>query len=423
MSCCSCFDFLLRRRGGSRSGEQLESSDRKPNVFCNVYDLTPCLNGIVRCVFCTNWGVYHTGVEVHGFEFAFGGHHEEGTGVFCHVPRATPARLWRTVPVGHTTHDPRQLMLCVSQFSTQWPGKSYSPLGRNCNVFSSSLCKELTGSDAPEYINRFASSCVVRRVAQMLARLAQDAAKRAEMKSAAGGGTGQEESELCIQGTSGMNRVLVEAATTLKQEANALFEKGKFQEAAAGYIRALASMRTLRPEEASAAEAKRVCVALLLNVAACSLKLQDYQRVVLYSGEALTLDPQNEKALFRRGVALACLGRPELAMNDLTQAGKKPEELGADNIIKQIEEEMDPGSQEEDAKGMASDTNERGENSEVEPGMDAEAEAKCPEAADLDEDMEPENVEDLEMVPDMALYTWSEWFDCWGGQQLQMLPD
>lgn len=46
---------------------------------------------------------------------------------------------------------------------------------------------------------------------------------------------------------------------------------------------------------------------LLLNYAACALKLRDYPAAVKYTTMVLEADPRNVKALFRRGqVGVAC---------------------------------------------------------------------------------------------------------------------
>jgi deubiquitinase DESI2 len=57
-------------------------------VVVNVYDLTPQNN----VMYWMGVGVYHTGVEVHGIEYAFGGHDYDLSGVFATNPREAPGQ-------------------------------------------------------------------------------------------------------------------------------------------------------------------------------------------------------------------------------------------------------------------------------------------------------------------------------------------
>jgi len=52
------------------------------------------------------------------------------------------------------------------------------------------------------------------------------------------------------------------------------------------------------------------------------LKLQDNFEARAAATKALELDPQNEKALFRRGQALIGLGEPQLASKDFAECLK-----------------------------------------------------------------------------------------------------
>ena len=49
-----------------------------PLVYLNVYNLTP-MNGYV---YWANLGIFHSGVEVHGVEYAFGAHDDPTSNVF-----------------------------------------------------------------------------------------------------------------------------------------------------------------------------------------------------------------------------------------------------------------------------------------------------------------------------------------------------
>ncbi|CAI7809512.1 unnamed protein product [Closterium sp. NIES-54] len=75
-------------------------------VYVNVYDLTR-YNDVL---YWLGLGVFHSGLEVHGVEYAFGAHDQACSGVFELPPRCAPGFLFRTsIPVGTTTLSPLQV--------------------------------------------------------------------------------------------------------------------------------------------------------------------------------------------------------------------------------------------------------------------------------------------------------------------------
>ena len=58
---------------------------------------------------------------------------------------------------------------------------------------------------------------------------------------------------------------------------------------------------------------------ILCNVAACDLKLKDYNSCVEYCSLALEINPLMSKALYRKAVALDALNQPLLAMKELSK--------------------------------------------------------------------------------------------------------
>lgn len=63
----------------------------------------------------------------------------------------------------------------------------------------------------------------------------------------------------------------------------------------------------------------RMKVPLLLNFSQCKLLQKDYYRVIELSTEVLTYDPDNLKALFRRGKAHVGSWDPEKAEEDFNR--------------------------------------------------------------------------------------------------------
>ncbi|CAN4107570.1 unnamed protein product [Withania somnifera] len=122
-------------------------------VYLNVYDLTP-VNGYF---YWAGIGVFHTGVEVHGIEYAFGAHDYPTSGVFELEPRKCPGFKFRkSVFMGTTYLDPIQLREFIERQSANYNGDSYHLIAKNCNHFSDDICYRLTGKRIPKWVNRLA---------------------------------------------------------------------------------------------------------------------------------------------------------------------------------------------------------------------------------------------------------------------------
>ena len=75
-----------------------------------------------------------------------------------------------------------------------------------------------------------------------------------------------------------------------------------------------------------------------LNLAACFLKSEDYNKVTEHCTSALELEPDNLKGLFRRGQAYAKLHEYEKAKKDFTEAqGLDQENKAVINQLRQID--------------------------------------------------------------------------------------
>lgn len=81
-------------------------------------------------------------------------------------------------------------------------------------------------------------------------------------------------------------------------------------------------------------ERDSLLVAVRLNLALCYLKTNENFLVKEQCDEALELDSQNEKALFRRGQAHLGLASPEIAINDFQEVLKiQPKNTAASKQI------------------------------------------------------------------------------------------
>jgi hypothetical protein len=128
-------------------------------VILNIYDLSNQNSWFYWC----GVGVYHSGVEVHGVEYAYGGHEYDVSGIFATNPRDAPGPvLFReSVVVGETSLTPQQVQQAVQELGQEYKGNRYHLLQRNCNHFSDHLCVKLTGMHPPVWVNRLAGLAVM----------------------------------------------------------------------------------------------------------------------------------------------------------------------------------------------------------------------------------------------------------------------
>lgn len=118
---------------------------------------------------------------------------------------------------------------------------------------------------------------------------------------------------------------LLAAAQALKDRGNEHFKQGQLRLARESYEDALLELRDLRSAEAIAALPsetlrRELCVcacSLQSNLSMVALKEQSWVRALSHAKQALALDADNVKALFRRGLASARLQQFEDATRDL----------------------------------------------------------------------------------------------------------
>ncbi|CAN8233516.1 unnamed protein product [Cochlearia groenlandica] len=122
-------------------------------VYLNVYDLTP-INGYA---YWLGLGVYHSGVEVHGIEYAFGAHEYPSTGIFEGEPKQCEGFTFRkSILIGKTDLGPLEVRATMEQLSDNYKGSSYNLITKNCNHFCDETCIKLTGNPIPSWVNRLA---------------------------------------------------------------------------------------------------------------------------------------------------------------------------------------------------------------------------------------------------------------------------
>ncbi|XP_047166541.1 deSI-like protein At4g17486 isoform X1 [Vigna umbellata] len=122
-------------------------------VYLNVYDLTT-VNGYM---YWAGLGIFHSGVEVYGVEYAFGAHDYPTSGVFEVEPRQCPGFKFRkSIFMGTTNLDPFQIREFMERQSANYNGDTYHLIVKNCNHFCEDICYKLTGNSIPKWVNRLA---------------------------------------------------------------------------------------------------------------------------------------------------------------------------------------------------------------------------------------------------------------------------
>lgn len=122
-------------------------------VVLNVYDLTPLNQYTVWFGF----GIFHSGIEVHGMEYGFGAHDFPISGVFEVEPKSCPGFIYRcSVPLGRINMPPSEFRTFIESVASQYHGDTYHLISKNCNHFTDDMARRLTGRGIPGWVNRLA---------------------------------------------------------------------------------------------------------------------------------------------------------------------------------------------------------------------------------------------------------------------------
>jgi len=93
------------------------------------------------------FGVFHSGAEIYGCEYAYGGHNNSHSGVFEIAPRDVAVlgedsfRFRETIVIGYTDFDQDDVKQIVEQLGIKFRGDKYHLLHQNCNHFTDALTK------------------------------------------------------------------------------------------------------------------------------------------------------------------------------------------------------------------------------------------------------------------------------------------
>lgn len=138
----------------SSSGqEDLNDDVKETNVMLNVYDLTP-LN---KYTYWFGFGIFHSGIEVHGKEYGFGAHDFPISGVFEVEPRSCPGFIFRcSILMGRIKMSPSEFRKLIENAASEYHGDTYHLISKNCNNFTDDISHRLTSKRIPGWVNRLA---------------------------------------------------------------------------------------------------------------------------------------------------------------------------------------------------------------------------------------------------------------------------
>jgi tetratricopeptide (TPR) repeat protein len=108
---------------------------------------------------------------------------------------------------------------------------------------------------------------------------------------------------------------VLQGSQNLKNQGNQLHGVGKYSEATEKYLRAKNNLVGHTSKEARDLE-----LSCSLNLMSCYLKTKQFSEAVALGTEVLSNNPNNLKALYRRGQAYKELGQLKLAVPDLKKA-------------------------------------------------------------------------------------------------------
>ncbi|KAF2360892.1 Tetratricopeptide-like helical domain [Trinorchestia longiramus] len=112
----------------------------------------------------------------------------------------------------------------------------------------------------------------------------------------------------------------------LREQGNALYKQGQHQQAALKYKEALGRLENLmlreKPGDEDWQQLNAMKLPLLLNYSQCELLNKEYYSVVEHCTTVLQYQPDNVKALFRRGKAYVELCEASAARADLTRCSE-----------------------------------------------------------------------------------------------------
>lgn len=159
------------------------NSERKLDfdIIVHVYNLINTRgNRLVEAI--VGSGIYHSGIEIDGVEYAFGclapGMVDDAryTGVWVQQPGTLPPDWASSVehevalPMGSLRCSRMEVYRRIRRLRSEWRAADYDILGKNCNHFVAYACNVFEVSPPPQWINQLADigTTVSKGISRML---------------------------------------------------------------------------------------------------------------------------------------------------------------------------------------------------------------------------------------------------------------
>ncbi|MBA0784085.1 hypothetical protein Gotri_001706 [Gossypium trilobum] len=140
-------------KGKVSNSSHNESNDNETKLVLNIYDLTPMNN----YSYWIGFGIFHSGIEVHGKEYGFGAHDFSISGVFEVEPKCCPGFSYRcSISLGRINMSSSDFRAFIENLASDYHGNTYHLISKNCNHFSDDIVYKLTGKHIPKWVNRLA---------------------------------------------------------------------------------------------------------------------------------------------------------------------------------------------------------------------------------------------------------------------------
>ncbi|TYH93226.1 hypothetical protein ES332_A13G238700v1 [Gossypium tomentosum] len=140
-------------KGKVSNSSHNESNDNETKLVLNIYDLTAMNN----YSYWIGFGIFHSGIEVHGKEYGFGAHDFSISGVFEVEPKCCPGFSYRcSISLGIINMSSSDFRAFIENLASDYHGNTYHLITKNCNHFSDDIVYKLTGKHIPRWVNRLA---------------------------------------------------------------------------------------------------------------------------------------------------------------------------------------------------------------------------------------------------------------------------